>query len=99
MLCFFFNWTILRNKSISLIFCFDLRECLRVHEGWDGGSDSKESACIQETRVKPPGWEDSVEEEMAAHSSILAWRIPWTEEPGYSLSGRKEADVTEQPTH
>ena len=28
------------------------------------------------------GWEDPLEEEMAAHSSILAWRIPWTEEPG-----------------
>ena len=30
------------------------------------------------------GWEDSLEEEMATHSSILAWRIPWTEEPGGS---------------
>ena len=29
-----------------------------------------------------PGWEDPLEEEMATHSSILAWRIPWTEEPG-----------------
>ena len=29
-----------------------------------------------------PGWEDPLEEEMAIHSSILAWRIPWTEEPG-----------------
>ena len=29
-----------------------------------------------------PGWEDSLEEEMATHSSILAWRMPWTEEPG-----------------
>ena len=29
-----------------------------------------------------PGWEDSLEKEMATHSSILAWRIPWTEEPG-----------------
>ena len=29
-----------------------------------------------------PGWEDSLEEKMAAHFSILAWRIPWTEEPG-----------------
>ena len=29
-----------------------------------------------------PGWEDLLEEEMATHSSILAWRIPWTEEPG-----------------
>ena len=30
--------------------------------------------------VRSPGWEDSLEEEMATHSSILAWRIPWTEE-------------------
>ena len=33
-------------------------------------------------RIRPLGWEDRLEEEMAAHSSILAWRIPWTEEPG-----------------
>ena len=32
--------------------------------------------------VRSLGWEDSLEEEMATHSSILAWRIPWTEEPG-----------------
>ena len=32
--------------------------------------------------VSAPGQEDSLEEEMATHSSILAWRIPWTEEPG-----------------
>ena len=36
----------------------------------------------QETWVPYLGWEDSLEEEMAAHSSILAWRIPWMEEPG-----------------
>ena len=34
------------------------------------------------TRVQSLGWEDPLEEGMAAHSSILAWRIPWTEEPG-----------------
>ena len=34
----------------------------------------------QETRVQSLGWEDPLEKEMAAHSSILAWRIPWTEE-------------------
>ena len=33
-------------------------------------------------RVQPLGWEDPLEEGMAVHSSILAWRIPWTEEPG-----------------
>ena len=38
---------------------------------------------MQETRVRSLGWEDHLEEEaMATYSSILAWRIPWTEEPG-----------------
>ena len=37
---------------------------------------------MQETWVRSLGWEDTLEEEMAAPSSILAWRIPWTEEPG-----------------
>ena len=36
----------------------------------------------QERWVQSLNWEDPLEEEMAAHSSILAWRIPWTEEPG-----------------
>ena len=47
------------------------------------------------------GWENSVEKEMAVHSSILAWRIPWTEEPSrlHSSLGHKESDTTEQLTH
>ena len=36
----------------------------------------------QETRVRSLGWEDPLEKEMVTHSSILAWRIPWAEEPG-----------------
>ena len=36
----------------------------------------------EETWVRSLGWEDPLEESMAIHSSILAWRIPWTEEPG-----------------
>ena len=36
----------------------------------------------QETRVRPLGQKDPLEKEMAIHSSILAWRIPWTEKPG-----------------
>ena len=36
----------------------------------------------QETRVGSLGWEDPLEKEVATHSRILAWRIPWTEEPG-----------------
>ena len=37
---------------------------------------------MQETQVHSLGWEDPLEKEMATHSGILAWRIPWTEEPG-----------------
>ena len=37
---------------------------------------------VRETRVRSLGWEDPLEKEMAAHSSIHAWKIPWTEEPG-----------------
>ena len=36
---------------------------------------------MQETQVRSLGWEDPLEKEMATHSSILAWEIPWTEEP------------------
>ena len=47
-----------------------------------GGSGVKNLPVMQETWVRSLGREDSLEEEMATHSSILAWRIPWTEEPG-----------------
>ena len=51
----------------------------------------------QETRVRSLGQEDPLEEEMATHSSILAWRIPWTEElVGYSPWGYKESDTSER---
>ena len=46
-------------------------------QGFPGGSDGKASAC----NVGDLGWDDPLEEGMAIHSSILAWRIPWTEEP------------------
>ena len=51
-----------------------------------------------ETLVQSLGQEDPLEKEMAAHSSILAWRIPWTEEPRASPWGCKESDMTEQVT-
>ena len=47
-----------------------------------GGPDSKESTCNARDMGLIPGWERSPENGMAAHSSILAWRISWTEEPG-----------------
>ena len=42
----------------------------------------KNPPTMQETRVQSLGWEDTLEKGMVTHSSILAWRIPWTEEPG-----------------
>ena len=52
---------------------------------------------MQETWVRSLGREDPLEKEMAAHSSILAWRIPSVEEPGgYSPPGRRESDMTER---
>ena len=50
---------------------------------------------MQEVQVQSLGQEDSLEKEMATHSSILTWEIPWTEEPeSYSPRGRKELDMT-----
>ena len=46
------------------------------------GSDRKASACNAGDPVSIPGWGRPLEKEMATHSCILAWKIPWTEEPG-----------------
>ena len=42
----------------------------------------KRLSTMQETRVQTLGWEDPLEKEMAIHSRTVAWKIPWTEEPG-----------------
>ena len=54
----------------------------------------KRLPAMRETRVRFLGWEDPLAKEMAIHSSTLAWKIPWTEEPG--PWGRKESDTTER---
>ena len=55
---------------------------------------------MQETWIESLGWDDPLEKGMATHSSILAWRIPWTEETGKLQSwDRKESDMTEPHTH
>ena len=60
----------------------------------------KNLPAMQETWVRFLGWEDPLEKGMATHSSILAWRIPWTREPGRLQSmDHKESDRTEQLTH
>ena len=53
--------------------------------GFPGGASSKERVCQsrrRKTQVQSLGWEDPLEEGLATHSSLVAWRIPWTEEPG-----------------
>ena len=56
----------------------------------------KNLPAMQETRVQSLGRVEPLKEEMATHSSIIAWRIPWTEEPGgLQFTGHKESDKTE----
>ena len=51
---------------------------------------------MQETQVQSLGWDNALEKGMAIHSSVLAWRVLWTEEPGgLSPWGHKESDTTE----
>ena len=60
----------------------------------------KNLPAMQEFRVQSLGQEDPLEKGMASPSSVLAWRIPWTEEPGglYSPWGRKESDALKRLT-
>ena len=51
-------------------------------DDFPGDTVDKNLPAMQETQVRSLGQEDPLEKEMATHSSILAWRIPWTEEPG-----------------
>ena len=57
---------------------------------------AKHLPTMWETQVLSLGREDPLEKEMTTHSSVLAWKIPWTEEPGpWGPWGRKESDTTE----
>ena len=54
---------------------------MHKNTGFPGGSDGNALPAMQEAWVQSLGWEDLLEKAMATHASILAWRIPWTEEP------------------
>ena len=78
-----------------MFFVVSISLCLLLldTEGFPGGSVVMP---MQETRVKALGQIDPLEKELATHSSFLAWRIPWAEEPGgLQSTGRKESDTTE----
>ena len=57
---------------------------------------AKNPLAMHKTWVRSPGWEDPLDKGTATHSSILTWRVPWTEEPGGLHSwAHKESDTTE----
>ena len=60
-------------KNLGIVLCFKIFPVAQT---------VKNLPAVQETWVQALGWEDPLEEGMAIHSNILAWRIPWTEEPG-----------------
>ena len=75
------------------IYCFT---CGWGSKGFQAAQTVKNLPAMQETWVQSLGWDDPLEKGMATHSSILAWRIPWTEEPGRLQSmGSKSLDMTE----
>ena len=70
--------TVLFKSSVSLVFCL-----VALTIGiFPVARTEKNLSAMQETWVRSLGWEDPLEKGMAIHSSILAWRIPWREEPG-----------------
>ena len=60
----------------------DLATTLWIWKGFPSGSGIKNLFTMQELQVQSLGWEDALEEGMATHSSIFAWKIPWAVEPG-----------------
>ena len=98
------------NQDHSVIFEIAPKYCILDssvdYEGYSisfkgsflGGSDRRNLPAMWETWVLSLGCKDPLEKEMATHSNILAWRIPWTEELGglYSPWGHKELNTTER---
>ena len=96
----------LGNKSMPFLFTFSLISLQFVITvfypsaspilGFPGGLEVTSPPAMQETWVRSLGWEDPLEEEMAIHSSILAWRIPIDREAWWATVPRaaKESDVT-----
>ena len=76
---------IVHCKTTTYSFLSEKGEFTRLmvwHWGFPGGSEDKVTACNAGDPGSIPGLKDPLEKEMASHSSILAWRIPWTDEPG-----------------
>ena len=89
-----FSWALLSLLLIQVSTCFSF--------SWDFlvAQRLKRLPAMWETWVRSLGWEDPLEKEVATHSSILAWRIPWMGSlAGHSPWGHKMLDMTERPAH
>ena len=86
-------WATVHGFAKSRTQLSDFHFCLQL--GFPYSSVGKNLPAMQEARVLSLGGEDLLEKKMATHSRILAWRIPWTEEPGRLQSmGSQESDKT-----
>ena len=88
----------LTGSNPGLLYCWQILYCLSHQGNQELPINSiklhtlpsmQEMQKTQVTRVQSLGWEDPMEKEMATHSSVLAWRIPWTEEPGRSTGSQR----------
>ena len=77
-------WVNIVHKPVCLLLKNTLNKygIPQILEGFPGALEGKESTAMRETQVRYLGREDPLEKEMATHSSTLARKIPWTEEPG-----------------
>ena len=86
----------IRRCNVKVGFAVTRWNLITLKKGFPGGS-AKNLHAMQETQVQSLDQEDPLEKEMATHSSVLAWRISWTEEPGWLQStGHTESDITER---
>ena len=79
---------------------YNLHVHTHIYMGFPGGSVVKNLPAKQEMQVRSLGQEEPLEEEMATHSSVLAWEIPWTEEPGgpQSTESQSQTQLSDQTT-
>ena len=78
----FYKWSILRNSNDLSKITQLISDYIWIRSNFPVAQMVKRLPTMQETQVQSLGWDDFLEKEMATHSSILAWKIPWTEEPG-----------------
>ena len=95
--------SLLKPQNVALFGNRTFAVIIKMRSYWIGASlvaqTLKSMPVMQETQLQSLNQEDPLEKSIATHSSILARRIPWTEEPvGYSPWGHKESDTTEQLT-